>query len=124
MNQDELVEKLSDAAHQGWMEGKQAAGVSSRKSEDGEELMVPYADLSEKAKDLDRYNVRAVLAAIHRAGLALVPHEKVAQAESIRAGLDAARKHINTYLLYGGQASPELRANLEAWGELLADKEA
>lgn len=35
--------------------------------------MVPYADLTEKAKDLDRYAVRTVLAAIDRAGYVLTP---------------------------------------------------
>lgn len=69
---EELVEKLSDAAHQGWMDGKLAAGVTSRKSETGEELMVPYADLTEAAKDLDRYAVRTVLKAIDAAGYRLV----------------------------------------------------
>jgi hypothetical protein len=49
------------------MEGKRAQGIETRKSEWGEELMVPYDDLSEKAKDLDRAGVRAVYAAIERA---------------------------------------------------------
>ena len=43
-------------------------GVSSRRAEDGEELMVAYEELSEKAKELDRVTVRAVYAAIRRAG--------------------------------------------------------
>jgi hypothetical protein len=46
------------------MESKRARGVDSRKSETGEELMVPYQQLSEPAKDLDRGSVRAVLLAI------------------------------------------------------------
>ena len=41
-----------------------AQGVTSRHSEFGEELMVPYADLSESAKDLDRATVRTVYTAI------------------------------------------------------------
>lgn len=63
-----LVEKLSEAAHEGWMESKQAAGVSTRLSESGEELLAPYSVLSEAAKDLDRSTVRSVLAAIEKAG--------------------------------------------------------
>ena len=50
--------------HEAWMESKRAAGVSSRKLESGEELMVPYNQLSEQAKDLDRITVKAVYAAI------------------------------------------------------------
>jgi hypothetical protein len=46
------------------MESKRARGVESRKSEKGEELMVPYEQLSEEAKDLDRSSVRAVYKAI------------------------------------------------------------
>jgi len=41
-----------------------AHGVTSRRSEFGEELMVPYANLSESAKDLDRATVRTVYTAI------------------------------------------------------------
>jgi hypothetical protein len=48
------IELVSAQVHEAWMKSKKALGVSSRKSEDGEELMVPYKDLSEKAKDLDR----------------------------------------------------------------------
>jgi hypothetical protein len=55
------------------METKRAQGVQSRKSEGGEELMVPYPNLSEAATDPDRGSVRAVLAGIERAGLEIVP---------------------------------------------------
>ena len=60
------IEKVSAAVHEAWMETKKANGISSRKSEDGEELMVPYEKLSEKAKELDRGSVRAVYAAIEK----------------------------------------------------------
>lgn len=46
------------------MNSKRARGIESRKSEKGEELMVPYEALSEEAKDLDRASVKAVYAAI------------------------------------------------------------
>ena len=36
-----------------------------RKSEKGEELMVPYGDLTEESKDLDRQTVLAVYRAIN-----------------------------------------------------------
>jgi hypothetical protein len=63
------IESVSAEVHEAWMESKRAQGVSSRKSEDGEELMVPYDQLSEKAKELDRGTVRAVYSAIRRAAM-------------------------------------------------------
>ena len=54
------VEEVSAKVHEAWMEAKRARGVTSRKSEAGEELMVPYKQLSEDAKELDRSSVRAV----------------------------------------------------------------
>lgn len=60
------MEKVAAEVHQTWMDTKKAAGIVSRKSEDGEELMVPFDQLSEKAKDLDRNTVKAVYAAIAR----------------------------------------------------------
>lgn len=61
------VEKVAEAVHEAWMASKRAHGFSTRKSEEGEELMVPYNQLSEKAKDLDRNTVKAVYAAIEKA---------------------------------------------------------
>jgi hypothetical protein len=49
-----LIKEVSAAVHEGWMESKRTQGVETRRSENGEELMVPYAELSEPAKDLDR----------------------------------------------------------------------
>ena len=58
------IEVVSAKVHEAWMESKRAQGVTSRQSETGEELMVPYEQLSEPAKELDRATVRAVYAAI------------------------------------------------------------
>jgi hypothetical protein len=58
------VEEVSAKVHEAWMDAKRARGVTSRKSETGEELMVPYEQLSEDAKELDRSSVRAVYDAI------------------------------------------------------------
>jgi hypothetical protein len=58
------IEVVSAKVHEAWMESKRAQGVTSRKSETGEELMVPYDQLSEPAKELDRGTVRAVYKAI------------------------------------------------------------
>lgn len=62
------VEKVADLIHEAWMTAKREKGITSRVSETGEELMVPYADLSEAAKDLDRAGVLAVYRAIEAAG--------------------------------------------------------
>ena len=61
------IELVSAKVHAAWMESKRAQGHTSRKSETGEELMVPYEQLSEPAKDLDRNTVRAVYEAIREA---------------------------------------------------------
>jgi len=61
------IELVSAAVHEAWIASKAAQGVTSRKAEDGEELIAPYAQLSEKAKELDRVTVRAVYAAIQKA---------------------------------------------------------
>jgi hypothetical protein len=61
------IEIVSAKVHEAWMESKKAQGITSRKSEQGEELMVPYEQLSEPAKEIDRGTVRAVYAAIREA---------------------------------------------------------
>lgn len=60
------IEIVSAEVHEAWMDSKRAAGVTTRKLETGEELMVPYEKLSDAAKELDRGTVRAVYAAIVR----------------------------------------------------------
>ena len=62
------IELVSAAVHQAWIDSKLANGVTSRKSEDGEELMVPYEELTEKSKALDRNTVKAVYSAIESLG--------------------------------------------------------
>jgi len=63
------IELVAAEVHSAWMETKRSQGVTSRKDERGDELMVPYGELSELAKELDRSTVRAVYAAIERLGL-------------------------------------------------------
>lgn len=58
------IELVSERVHESWVLMKKAQGFDSRKAEDGEELMVPYSQLSEKAKNLDRATVKAVYKAI------------------------------------------------------------
>lgn len=61
------IETVAAAVHESWMEGKRTKGITSRKAEDGEELMVPYSELSEPQKEQDRALVRTVYAAIQKA---------------------------------------------------------
>lgn len=63
------IEIVSAKVHEAWIASKLAKGVTSRKSENGEELMVPYPALTEESKDLDRQTVVAVYAAIEAASL-------------------------------------------------------
>lgn len=58
------LETVSARVHDAWLATKRASGFASRLSESGEELMRPYSELSEQAKELDRATVRAVLAAL------------------------------------------------------------
>jgi RyR domain len=61
------IEIVANLVHEAWMKSKLAQGVTSRRSESGEELMVPYTQLSEQSKDLDRVMVRTVYTAIEAA---------------------------------------------------------
>ena len=61
------IEVVAAKVHEAWMESKRAQGHTTRRSESGEELMVPYEQLSEAAKELDRDTVRAVYKAIEAA---------------------------------------------------------
>ena len=61
------IEMVAAKVHEAWISSKLAQGVTSRKSETGEELVVPYEQLSEEAKELDRATVRYVYAAIEAA---------------------------------------------------------
>jgi hypothetical protein len=59
------IEHVAAKVHESWLAAKRAAGVTSRRLDTtGEELMVPYEQLSEEAKQLDRGTVQAVYAAI------------------------------------------------------------
>jgi hypothetical protein len=58
------IEIVAAKVHEAWMNSKKKRRITTRKSESGEELMVPYEKLSEEAKELDRASVQAVYAAI------------------------------------------------------------
>jgi hypothetical protein len=61
------IEVVAAKVHESWMESKRAQGMTTRRSESGEELMVPYEQLSEEQKEVDRATVRAVYEAIRAA---------------------------------------------------------
>jgi RyR domain len=58
------IEAVAAKVHDAWVQAKRTQGITTRKSESGEELMVEYDQLSEDAKELDRASVRAVFDAI------------------------------------------------------------
>lgn len=58
------VEVVAARVHEAWMLQKRETGITSRLSESGEEQMVPYEQLSDPIKELDRTTVRAVYSAI------------------------------------------------------------
>lgn len=68
------IEKVCSKVHAAWMESKKAEGINSR-TKDGEELMVPYEELSDTAKNFDRVIVNAVYKAIEE--LSDIPEEEV-----------------------------------------------
>jgi hypothetical protein len=72
------LELISAKVHEQWIESKHKQGVTSRLSETNEELMVPYDQLSEAAKELDRGSVLAVLTALD----SLEPNTLAASASS------------------------------------------
>jgi len=57
-------EKVAARVHAAWVEIKKKRGIASLPSEWGEELMVDYGQLSERAKDLYRAMVQTVYDAI------------------------------------------------------------
>ena len=65
------LELVAEKVHDNWMQMKIASGVTTRKLDTtGEELLVPYKDLSEEAKELDRGTVKTVYAAIQELAVA------------------------------------------------------
>lgn len=60
-----ILEQVAESIHGSWMQNKRSLGITTFIStETGENLMVDYADLSETAKESERAEVRAVIAAL------------------------------------------------------------
>jgi hypothetical protein len=58
------IEIVAAEVHKAWIKTKLAKNITSRPSSDGIEQMVPYEQLPDNLKELDRATVRAVYAAI------------------------------------------------------------
>jgi hypothetical protein len=64
LSQDE-IEKAAAAVHDEWMKNQKKAGHTEHKSPDGkEDYMVPYDELKDKSKKLDRDAVKATIDAL------------------------------------------------------------
>lgn len=60
-----VIEEISAEVHSAWMKSKLSNNITTRLfDQTGEELMLPYNQLSETAKELDRVMVRTVFKAI------------------------------------------------------------
>ena len=92
------IEVVSSKVHEAWMQSKLAQGVTTRRAENGEEMMVPYDQLSEACKDLDRGTVQAVYRAINAASGPLLTFG--AAIEALKAGKRVARAGWNGKGMY------------------------
>lgn len=69
------VEAVAAKVHGAWRDEKKGQGVTTRQSPTGEELMKPYDELSEEAKESNRKLVNTVYQAIEE----LTPEEETQQ---------------------------------------------
>jgi hypothetical protein len=67
-----VLEVIADKVHEGWMTKKKSQGFKEYYSSKGEDLFVPYTELSEEQKDLDRATARSVIEGIEEAGRFIV----------------------------------------------------
>ncbi len=68
-----FIDRVAAKVHDSWVKVQYSRGVRSRKTESGDEQMVPWEELSESAKDLDRAGVIAMIEAIHEEDMEIVP---------------------------------------------------
>lgn len=69
-----MIELIASKVHQAWMEKKKSQGYEVYVSSIGENLYVPYADLSEEQKELDRTAAHAVIEGIEETGRIIVKY--------------------------------------------------
>lgn len=77
MTRDQLVEAMAESAHDAWMATYISWGLTSRKAEWGEEFMVPFSELTERGKELDRSIMRGILDAFDEQGLMVMPKDAI-----------------------------------------------
>jgi hypothetical protein len=58
------VEFIAPLVHEAWIQRNLSLGIVTRKAVDGEELMAPWTELTEHAKDNDRHCVQTVYGGI------------------------------------------------------------
>lgn len=92
---DELVELLAAKSHGGYLAGKRASGTASRLSESGEEVMVPYEQLSESSKNINRAAAGAILDGLVDLGVSVDTLTKITMqapvpTEIYRSAIDTA----------------------------------
>lgn len=58
------IEKVCSKVHADWIKDKEAKGINTKMSDTGEELMQPYEQLSDTAKENIRNKVNSVYTAI------------------------------------------------------------
>jgi hypothetical protein len=80
---DELIELLAAKSHEGYVAGKRASGSTSRLTESGEEVLVPYDQLSESSKDISRSAARAILEGLVELGAQLDTLVKITVDENL-----------------------------------------
>lgn len=61
------IEKVCEKQHESWVASKKAAGITSKANANGEEMMLPYDQLSEDGKNVVRNVVNTVYKAIEEA---------------------------------------------------------
>lgn len=68
MIEEELLERLAEVEHEQWMAWSQsvAAEVSAERRQRWQACWIPYEDLPEDVKELDRQWARKVLEALRR----------------------------------------------------------
>lgn len=111
----ELIELIAELSHVGYLAGKRAMGTTSRLSESGEEVIKPFAELSESSKDINRAVAASILDGLGRRGVpidqlvTLTVDEPVNLCETAD---DAARRFAG-YVLYAEQLFAEGRSIMD-----------
>jgi hypothetical protein len=98
---DSVIERVAERMHEDWRSKKLAAGVTSRPDAvSGEELMVPYPQLSEAGKELNRGPARVALVALRDSGYVVVAAQDQADVSTPSDTLAQSGEHIAQFFAY------------------------